>query len=162
MTSYSIFSTPNETFTMALALCTQWVVPLGEWPIPVQWATKLIHERSNFACESNCGSGNKDKSVGNCGNKGGYLVLCHAKYQTFIFVYWFYIDFRMRPGQWISFVAHLEIGPTHTYHMTKPQVSCDFISKVYIAFLGTISPPFNMSSITQQITMKLSQGGKCC
>ena len=67
--------------------------------------TKLIHERSKISCESNCGSGNEDKSVGNSGNKGRHLVLCYAKYQTFIFVYWFYIDFRMRAGQWISFVA---------------------------------------------------------
>ena len=54
--------------------------------MPLQWTTKPIHERSNFACESNCGSGNKDKSVGNYSNKGKCLVLCYTKVQNFSLV----------------------------------------------------------------------------
>ena len=80
----------------------------------VQWATKPIHERSNFSCEPDCGSRNRGKPVGICGNKDRYLVLCCAKYQAFIFVYWFYIDFRVRASWWISFVAHLWNQP-YTY-----------------------------------------------
>ena len=38
--------------------------PIPEWGI-IQWAKKPSHKRSNFTCEPNFSSDNKDKSVGN-------------------------------------------------------------------------------------------------
>ena len=49
----------------------------------IQWPKKLIHKRSNFACESNCSSGNKGKPVGIYDNKAMHLLLCFLKAQNF-------------------------------------------------------------------------------
>ncbi len=71
----------------------------------VQWAKKLIDKGSNSACGSNYSPENKAKPVGIFGSKARYPVLCCTKWQTFTFLCWFNIDFRMGPTQPISFFA---------------------------------------------------------
>jgi len=57
----------------------RWWWKLDRLPI-VQWATKLIHRSSNFACESNYSPENKGKPVGICDNKARYHVICCTKH----------------------------------------------------------------------------------
>ena len=77
----------------------------------IQWLKKLIHKRSNFTCEPNCGSNNKGKPMWIFSNKGRYLFLCHAKVQNFSLSYWFNIYFTIGHPQWISFFACTQFGP---------------------------------------------------
>ena len=52
----------------------------------LQWAKKLAHKRSNFACELNCGSEDKGKIMGKLYNKGRHLILCSTKLQKFSYI----------------------------------------------------------------------------
>jgi len=84
-----------------LCLCLQMI---GSWEVGfnseslIKWAKKLIHRKSNFACESSYGPGNKGKPVRICGNKARYHVLYCIKYQIFDPFCWFDIDFRRGPS----------------------------------------------------------------
>jgi len=80
-------------------------------PELVQWAKKLIHRRSNFACKSNYGPRNKGKSVGNSGHKGRYRVLCYTRVQNFSLIQSFNIQFTIKQTWWISFFAGTWFGP---------------------------------------------------
>ena len=123
----------------------------------VQWAKKLIHRRSNFACESNYGPENKDKPVGICDNKARYHILCCVKHQIFGFFCWFDIDFRRDPTQWISFLACTKMGLVIWYHMVKPKILCSLPPRVYTPPMGINHPLENMSSNTQQLLQLYSK-----
>ena len=86
----------------------------------LQWAKKPIHKRSNFACESNCGSGNKDKSMGNCDNKGGYLVYCYAKVWNFSLCSQFNIYFTIWPLNESVFLLILGLASFGLYYCLYP------------------------------------------
>jgi len=43
-----------------------------------------------------------------------------------------------------------KIWVCHRYHMTKPSISCEYVLITYIGPTGIITPPTNMSTVSNQ------------
>ena len=89
-----------------LIVCTYQIVEM-----PIQWATKLFHKKSNFTCVPNCGSEDKGKIMRKLHDKGKYPTLWYAKLGKFSPSHWFNIDFTMWSTRWNGFVACACFGP---------------------------------------------------
>ena len=125
----------------------------------IQWLQKLVHIWQFFPCKANCGSDNKAKLVTFFCNKAKYCGPVCTKYQNISFMYWFNTAFTMTTTQWTSFCALPNFWVCHRYHMTKPSISCKYVSITYIGPTSIITPLINMSTVSKQTILTLLQNG---
>ena len=125
----------------------------------LQWLKKLVHIWQFFPCKANCGSDNKAKLVGVFCNKAKYCGPVCTKCQNISFMYWFNTALTMTTTQWTSFCALWNFWVCHRYHMAKPSISCKYVLITSIAPTSIITPPINMSTVSNQTILTLLQNG---
>jgi len=133
----------------------------AEWlrRVVLQWLQKLVHIWQLFPCKANCGSNNKAKLVRIFCSKAKHCGPVCTKCQNISFMYWFNTTFTMTTTWWTSFCALPKNWVCHKYHMTKPSISCKYVSITYIGPTSIITPPINMSTVSNQTILTLLQNG---
>ena len=133
----------------------------AEWlrRVVLQWLQKLVHIWQPFPCKANCGSNNKAKLVRIFCSKAKHCGPVCTKCQNISFMYWFNTGFTMTTTWWTSFCALPKNWVCHRYHMTKPSISCKYVSITYIGPTSIITPLINMSTVSNQTILTLLQNG---